>query len=98
MFSCTYCLSSRCKSVDLLASIIIYYLQFCSTLNKKNILLLAMRSRRNHNERNVLGFCGRSEVGVRARIHESSYLYYTSKIPVRWPGQCYGFTLSCTIP
>ena len=22
----------------------------------------------------------------------------TSKIPVRWPGECYGFMLSCTIP
>ena len=27
------------------------------------------------------------------RMCEHNYIY-TSKIPVRWPGQCYGFTLS----
>ena len=26
--------------------------------------------------------------------HFSSHYENTSKIPVRWPGQCYGFTLS----
>ena len=32
---------------------------------------------------------------VRACACNARMLYYiTSKIPVRWPGQCYGFTLS----
>ena len=32
-----------------------------------------------------------ANVGVLTRSRKYTY---TSKIPVRWPGQCYGFTLS----
>ena len=34
-------------------------------------------------------------INLKHTIQTHIYIYiYTSKIPVRWPGQCYGFTLS----
>ena len=35
------------------------------------------------------------ESGIQPRSTRYPFVVsYTSKIPVRWPGQCYGFTLS----
>ena len=55
-------------------------------------LLQPTRSREDNNESN--GYRKMKQRKTKIKVGEIIHIYYTSKIPVRWPGQCYGFTLS----